>query len=87
MGFPAEQVLLFGSQAMGTAQEGSDIDVLVVSPAWVGLSERERLEILGIAAARILEPVQARAATREEIDGGKLSPFLQRVLQEQAVAI
>jgi hypothetical protein len=45
------------------------------------------LEILGVAAARILEPVQARAATREEIETGKLSLFLQRVLEEQAVAI
>jgi len=87
MGFPTEQVLLFGSQALGTAQEGSDIDLLVVSPAWTGLSERERLEILGVAAARILEPIQARAATREEIETGQLSLFLQRVLQEQAVAI
>jgi predicted nucleotidyltransferase len=87
MGFPPEQVLLFGSQALGTSHEGSDIDLLVVSPSWAGLSERERLEVLGIAAARILEPIQARGATREEVESGKLSSFMQRVLDEQAVAI
>ena len=87
MGFPVEQVMLFGSQALGTAREGSDIDLLIVSSAWTGLSERERLEILGIAAARVLEPIQARAATPEEFESHLLSPFLQRVLQEQGVAV
>jgi predicted nucleotidyltransferase len=87
MGYPSEQVLLFGSQALGTAEEGSDIDLLVISPAWFGLSERERLEILGVAAARVLEPIQARGATREEIETGRLSSFLRQVLKEQAVAI
>lgn len=87
MGIRTEQVLLFGSQALGTAVEGSDIDLLIVSPAWAGLSERERLEILGIAAARILEPVQARAATPDEINARRLSPFLQQVLNEQAVVV
>ncbi len=87
MGISTEQVLLFGSQALGTAHEGSDIDLLVVSTAWAGLSERERLEILGIAAARILEPIQARGATPDEIADHKLSPFLQRVLNEQAVLV
>jgi predicted nucleotidyltransferase len=87
MGYPSEQVFLFGSQALGTAEEGSDIDLLVISSAWFGLSERERLEILGIAAARVLEPIQARGATREEIETGRISFFLQRVLSEQAVAI
>lgn len=87
MGIRTEQALLFGSQAAGTAHEGSDIDLLIVSPAWAGHSERERLEILGIAAARILEPIQARGATREELESGGLSPFLRQVLEEQAVAV
>jgi predicted nucleotidyltransferase len=87
MGYPVERVMLFGSQARGTAREGSDIDLLVISSAWIGLSERERLEILGIAAARVLEPIQARAVTPEEVEKQQLSPFLQRVLAEQAIAV
>ena len=87
MGIQTERVLLFGSQALGTAREGSDIDLLVVSPAWAGLSERQRLEILGIAAARVLEPIQARGATPEEVSDKRLSPFLLRVLQEQAITV
>jgi predicted nucleotidyltransferase len=58
MGIRAEQILLFGSQADGTAQEGSGVDLIVISKDWEKNSRRERLEILGVAAARILEPVQ-----------------------------
>jgi uncharacterized protein len=87
MGIRSERVWLFGSQANGTAREGSDIDLVIVSPAWEPYSERERLELLGVAAARILEPVQARGVTPEEIVAHRLSPFLEQVLQEQAVAL
>ena len=61
MGIRSEQVLLFGSQAKGTAHEGSDIDLLIISSAWAPYGERERLELLGIAAARILEPSRLAA--------------------------
>ena len=51
MGIPTERVLLFGSQASGTAQEGSDIDLVIVSTAWERYSERERLGVVGRATA------------------------------------
>ncbi|MBC7226852.1 MAG: nucleotidyltransferase domain-containing protein [Thermoflexales bacterium] len=87
MGIRCEQVLLFGSHAAGTAQEGSDIDLLVVSSDWACYNDRERFEILGIAAARILEPIQARGVTPEEIANHRLSLFWEQVLNEQAIAI
>jgi predicted nucleotidyltransferase len=87
MGIHSEQVLLFGSQAAGAAREGSDIDLVIISSAWAPYSERQRLEMLGMAAARILEPIQARGATPDEVTGHQLSPFLEQVLQEQAVVI
>jgi predicted nucleotidyltransferase len=87
MGIRCERVLLFGSQATGTASEGSDIDLFVISPDWAPYDERERLEILGITAARILEPVQARGVTPEEIATHQLSPLWEQVLEEQAVAV
>jgi predicted nucleotidyltransferase len=67
MGIRCDRILLFGSQANGTAQEGSDIDLIVVSPDWARYSDRERFEILGIAMARILQPIQARGIPLEEI--------------------
>jgi uncharacterized protein len=86
-GIRCERVLLFGSQAEGTAHEGSDIDLFVISSDWAPYGLRERLEILGAAAARILEPIQAHGATPEEIASGELSPFWQYVLDELAVEV
>jgi predicted nucleotidyltransferase/HEPN domain-containing protein len=87
MGIRCERILLFGSQANGTAQEGSDIDLFVVSSDWARYNDRERFEILGIAAARILEPIQARGITPDEIATHRLSSFWEQVLQEQTIAI
>jgi len=87
MGIRAENVFVYGSQSQGAAQEGSDIDLFVLSPDWAKYSQRERLEILGIAAARLLEPIQAQGFTPEEVSKRKIAPFWQRILQEQAIAI
>jgi uncharacterized protein len=87
MGIDVERVLLFGSYATGSAREGSDIDLLIISSSWAPYNERERLEILGIAAARILEPIQARGATPGEIANNELPVFFQEVLKQQAIAL
>jgi len=87
MGIHAERVLLFGSQVQGTATEGSDIDLFVVSSDWARYNQRERLEMLGIAAARILEPIQARGLTPEEISAHHLLPLWEQILKEQAVLV
>lgn len=87
MGIHCEQILLFGSQATGSAREGSDIDLFVVSPDWARYNDRERFEMLGIAAARILAPVQARGVSPEEIAMHRLPPFWERVLREQAIVV
>jgi predicted nucleotidyltransferase len=87
MGIRCERILLFGSQANGTAEEGSDIDLFVVSSDWACYSDRERFEMLGIAAARILEPIQAHGITPDEIATHRLSSFWEQVLQEQTIAI
>ncbi len=87
MGIRCEQVLLFGSRATDTAEEGSDIDLFIVSPDWARYGERERFEMLGIAAARILEPIQARGVTPEEISAHRLLPLWEQVLKEQAIVI
>jgi predicted nucleotidyltransferase len=87
MGIHADRIMLYGSQAAGTACEGSDIDLIVISKDWKRLNQRERLELLGIAAARILEPVQAQGFTPSEISQRKLMPFWERVIEDQAIAV
>ena len=87
MGIHSERVLLYGSRARGTASEGSDIDLFVISPDWAPYSQRERLEMLGIAAARLLEPIQARGITPEEIATHQLAPLWEQILDEQALVV
>ncbi len=87
IGIHCERVMLFGSRAKGAAREGSDIDLFVISPDWAPYNERERLEILGISAARILEPIQARGVTPDEVANHRLPPFWEHVLEEQAVIV
>jgi predicted nucleotidyltransferase len=87
MGVHCERVLLFGSRATGAAREGSDIDLFIVSSDWARYNERERFEILGVAAARILEPIQARGVTPAEISAHRLLPLWEQVLKEQAVVV
>jgi len=87
LGIRPERVLLYGSQAAGTAREGSDIDLIVISNDWKNYNQRQRLELLGVAAARILEPVQAQGFTPSEIKTKQVMPFWEQVINEQAIAV
>ncbi|MBN2149043.1 MAG: nucleotidyltransferase domain-containing protein [Anaerolineales bacterium] len=87
MGIRVEEVMLYGSQARGTALPDSDIDLIIISPDWEAYNQRERLEILGVAAARILEPVQANGFTPQEIASRKLLPFWEHILHTQATSV
>ena len=64
-------LILFGSCAGGKPHQGSDIDLVVISEDFQSKNLRERLEILGVAAARILEPIEAFGVTEEEWDKGQ----------------
>src|SRR2546423_149514 len=78
---PLEE-MLFGSRARGTDHEWSDIDLIVVSPDWAGYNERERLEITGVAAIQLLEPIHAQGFTPDEIANHELTSFWEYVLAE-----
>lgn len=87
LGICSERIYLYGSYAKGKAQEGSDIDLIVVSRDFSSLDLRERLEILGVAAARLLKPIQALGYTPEEITAKTYSPFLEEILASEAIAV
>jgi hypothetical protein len=59
----------------------------VISGDWKKYNNRQRLELLGIAAARILEPVQAQGFTPSEIKEKQIMPFWEQVMKEQAIAV
>ena len=86
-GIHCQQILLYGSQRSGKAEEGSDVDLIVVSPDWAHYGWRERLELLGIVAARLLEPIQAQGFTPNEIEQGDITPFWQYILEHDSTIV
>jgi predicted nucleotidyltransferase len=86
-GIRPEQVLLFGSHAQGQAGEGSDIDLIIISPDWARFNRRERLELLGLAAVRIMESVQAQGFTPDEVDRHETGAFWEEIIGHQAIAV
>jgi len=65
-----DRMILFGSQATGTAREGSDIDVLVISDDFRDKGYWQRIDILSAAIYDVFEPIEATALTPEEWNSG-----------------
>jgi hypothetical protein len=86
-GIRAERILLFGSHARGEARDGSDIDLIVVSPDWARFNRRERLELLGVTAVRIMESVQAQGFTPDEVARHQTGAFWEEILRHHTVAV
>jgi len=80
LGIKPARIILYGSFAKGSPREDSDIDLIVVSEDFKKMNIRERLEILGLAAGRVFEPIEAIGYTAEEIRDIK-GTFLEEVLQ------
>lgn len=85
LGITVERTIVYGSFARGDNKEESDIDLVVVSKDFEKMNLRERLEILGVAAARILEPIEALGYTPREIEKAEKGGFLNEVLNSKVV--
>lgn len=86
LGINVTKAIIYGSYATGQAKEDSDIDLIIISEDFKKMSIRERLEILGIAAGRIMQPIQAKGYTSEEIRSDEKGLFLEAVLSYGKVA-
>jgi predicted nucleotidyltransferase len=80
-----QKIILFGSYANGTHREDSDIDLVVISKDFKSLNLRERLEILGLAAGRVLEPIEALGYTPKEVKNVNPVSILSAALASGAV--
>lgn len=71
-GVAVEFVVLFGSQARGTAHQWSDIDIIVVSPQFDNLHDRFYVDLLWRVAARVdsaIEPLPCGVQQwRDDVD-------------------
>lgn len=63
-----ENIYIFGSQSSGTADEESDIDLLVISDDFKNMDEDKRLDILYKASRFISPEIHPWGATSDEID-------------------
>ena len=79
LGVKPGKIILYGSYAKGTPREDSDIDIIVVSEDFKNMNLRERLELLGIAAGKVFEPIEALGYTEEEIEADKKGTFLEEI--------
>lgn len=86
LGVNVKGVILYGSFALGNQRKDSDIDLIIISEDFRKMNLRERLEILGIAAVRIMEPIEAKGYTPEEIETTQEGSFLKEIL-ERGVSI
>ena len=74
-----QKIILYGSYRDDNPREESDIDLIVISENFAEMNLRERLEILGLAAGRVFEPIEAIGYTQEEIKNSK-ETFLESIL-------
>jgi predicted nucleotidyltransferase len=81
LGVRPQRMILFGSYASGTPREDSDIDIIVIADDFKKMNLRERLELLGVAAGRIFEPIEALGYTDEEVKSQEKGSFLEGILK------
>jgi predicted nucleotidyltransferase len=74
-----EAIYLFGSQARRQAGPESDIDMLVVSPAFSRRGFWARCAWVGEAISELHEPVQIYPVTPEELENAELGGFLEAI--------
>ena len=65
--FPSKKIILFGSYAKGVATEYSDIDILVISKAFLKMEEKERFDKLYRLSKDLYPDINAFGFTPEEV--------------------
>ena len=82
----AEQVILFGSRARGTAGEWSDLDVVVVSPAFEGqrFIDRGPAVLRDLGCPALLEPI---CYTPEEFERNRQEPGIAATAWREGVRL
>lgn len=86
-GIYPDAVYLFGSQARGNARPDSDIDLIIVSPAFTGMPAWRRWEILGDALSEVMKPIEVLSYSPEEFCAKKnaKASFLGSLLRQPEV--
>ena len=70
-GISPSKIILYGSYASGIHQEGSDIDLIVISEDFIGKDYWERIDILADVIYELFAPIEAVAMTQKEWEQGE----------------
>ncbi|HHT9135260.1 MAG TPA: hypothetical protein ACFYD2_10190, partial [Candidatus Avalokitesvara rifleensis] len=62
-------------------------DLIVISGDFKGKNLRERLELLGLAAGRVFEPIEALGYTKEEAEEREEGSFLKEAISHGVVTL
>ncbi|MBU3933170.1 MAG: nucleotidyltransferase domain-containing protein [Candidatus Omnitrophica bacterium] len=81
LGIKVDRIILYGSFAKRNQREDSDIDLVIIAEDFQKMNLRERQEVLGIAAARIMKPIEARGYTPDELKMASQASFLKEILE------
>ncbi|OGB88263.1 hypothetical protein A3H38_02465 [candidate division WOR-1 bacterium RIFCSPLOWO2_02_FULL_46_20] len=79
--FKIDQVILFGSQASGNADEHSDIDLAVISPDFSGRSYEEIINIFAELAIKYSSKIEIRPYSPADLKAARPTNFLGFILK------
>ncbi|MBU4484904.1 nucleotidyltransferase domain-containing protein [bacterium] len=77
---PVKFIILYGSYAKGNPRDWSDIDLIVVSPAFKGGTEEDYL-LLSRAARKITPQIEAIPLRPEDLENYEKGDFIDEVLK------
>lgn len=87
LGIKAKKIFLYGSHALGTAREDSDIDLLVVSDDFKDKDLWEKQCLLGHARMGIKRPMEIQGLTEEEFEAEYSGTFIGDEVRAKGVEI
>ena len=79
--FEIKEVILFGSQLTGKANEYSDIDLVVISPDFEGKSYEQILQVFVEMAVKAVSNVELHPFTTKDLEQARPTNFLGYVLK------
>lgn len=82
---PVEKIFLFGSYAVGSQQKDSDIDVVVVSPAFSHGRHINHMQYLFRKAAKVSSFLEPVPASPSELNNPDPRIFLGQILRNAKV--
>ncbi len=76
MGVKVKKIILYGSYAIGSSHEYSDIDIVVISDDFEKMDLWGRLTLLGQVAIRLRKPIEALGYTEKEFISEEKEGFI-----------